>query len=119
MTPNEIRRRFPKASEAFYKANSAVAAQVPHAESEQVGGSEPIQGDEVKEGGKRRFRVCITHCGTRYLDPDNLAGAKLLIDELRYANLIQRDDPTGIELHLRQFKVPKDQIGTLIEIYPI
>lgn len=124
MTYNELTRRFPKASHAFYKANCSVAPELPDAKPEQASGSEPIQGDEVKEGSKAstqdRIRVRITRFGSKLLDPDNLGGAKLLIDELRYAKLIADDCPASIELELVQVKTPKTcDRGTLIEIYPI
>jgi len=54
----------------------------------------------------------------RLLDADNYAGGcKPLIDQLRYAKLIEDDDPETIEITFRQVKVKtKAQEMTTIEI---
>jgi hypothetical protein len=54
----------------------------------------------------------------RLLDADNYAGGcKALIDQLRYAHLIEDDDPETIEITFRQAKCKtKAQEMTTIEI---
>ena len=67
--------------------------------------------------GTPRTSLRITRRAGRLLDADNLAGGcKPLIDALRYAGIIQDDDPETIEITFRQEKVAKSAQGTLIEV---
>lgn len=73
--------------------------------------------DGGKEEGNKRITVCITRASTRLLDKDNLYGsAKWICDGLRYLGLIPDDDPESIDLIVKQVKVQKEKVGTLIEI---
>jgi hypothetical protein len=65
-----------------------------------------------------RTRIRITRFSTKPLDCDNYAGGcKPIIDELRYAKLIQDDSPEDIEVDFRQIKVKtKNEEHTEIEI---
>lgn len=65
-----------------------------------------------------RTRIRITRFSTKPLDCDNYAGGcKAIIDELRYAKLIQDDDPETIEVEFKQVKVKtKTEERTEIEI---
>jgi len=65
-----------------------------------------------------RTSLIITRNAVRLLDADNYAGGcKPLIDQLRYAKLIEDDDPETIEITFRQVKVKtKAQEMTTIEI---
>jgi hypothetical protein len=78
---------------------------------------EPLGSTPGKEEGPKRIAVCITGFRRRLLDADNFAGAKYLIDGLRYANVIPGDRPDQIELTFRQVKVKtKPEERTQIEI---
>lgn len=77
----------------------------------------PLGQDEGEGQGETRYTVCITRASTRTLDKDNLYGsAKWICDGLRYCGLIPDDNPQAIDLIVRQVKVPKEKVGTLIEI---
>jgi Holliday junction resolvase RusA-like endonuclease len=71
-----------------------------------------------KETCSNRTRIIITRYSCRPLDCDNYAGGcKAIIDELRYAKLIQDDDPETIEVEFKQVKVAhKKEERTEIEI---
>lgn len=71
-----------------------------------------------KETRSNRTRIIITRYSCRPLDCDNYAGGcKAIIDELRYAKLIQDDDPETIEVEFKQVKVAhKKEERTEIEI---
>ena len=58
-----------------------------------------------KETRPPRTALIITRHAVRLLDADNYAGGcKPLIDQLRYAKLIEDDDPETIEITFRQAK---------------
>lgn len=60
---------------------------------------------ERKETRPPRTALIITRYACRLLDADNYAGGcKPLIDQLRYAHLIEDDDPETIEITFRQAK---------------
>jgi len=71
-----------------------------------------------KETSRQRTNLRITRYSCRPLDCDNYAGGcKAIIDELRYAKLIQDDDPETIEVEFKQIKVKhKAEEHTEIEI---
>ena len=73
--------------------------------------------DKTQEGSKKRISLRITRYATRLLDEDNLSGAKLTIDQLRYAGIIPNDDPESTKIILDQIKVKnKKEERTEIEI---
>jgi len=77
--------------------------------------------DDPPKGEKTRTprtSLVITRHAVRLLDADNFAGGcKPLIDQLRYAKLIEDDDPETIEILFRQVKVKtKKEELTQIEI---
>ena len=73
---------------------------------------------QAKKGSKNRTHIRIARYSCRPLDCDNYAGGcKALIDELRYAGIIQDDDPETIQVEFIQFKVPhKTEERTEIEV---
>ena len=98
-------------------ALAAVASRVPNAKPQSIARQESLDIDQEKIRSKSRIRVCVTRFGRRLLDVDNLGGAKLVIDQLRYAKLIPDDSPEHIELELKQAKVKnKDKEGTEVII---
>ena len=80
----------------------------------------PALGEPPKGESPRPARVtlCITRSACALLDADNFAGGcKPLIDQLRYAKLIDDDDPETVEILFRQEKVrTKAAEMTTIEI---
>jgi len=75
----------------------------------------PPKGEETRTP---RTSLSITRHAVRLLDADNYAGGcKPLIDQLRYAHLIEDDDPETIEITFRQAKCKtKAEEMTTIEI---
>lgn len=95
----------------------AVAGRLPDPEPQSNAGEESLVADANEEGSSPRIVVCITRCGTRLLDKDNLyGGAKPICDALRYQKLIPEDDPESIHLIVQQRKVKRADVGTIIEI---
>ena len=81
-------------------------------------GPEQVVAETDEERRSGRIVVCITRCGSRLLDADNLCGGvKYLLDALRYEGVIPEDNPQAIRLVVRQLKVAKQDRGTKIEIY--
>jgi len=73
--------------------------------------------DKAQKGSRKRITLRITRYSTKLLDEDNLAGAKLLIDQLRYAGVIPNDDPGSTKIILDQIKVShQNEAKTEIEI---
>ena len=63
---------------------------------------------EEQEGGAGRVHLRIVSIRKRLLDPDNLS-VKWLIDCLRYARIIQGDEPDKITLQVEQRKCAKGE----------
>lgn len=96
-----------------------LATRLPNAVLKPLVRRQPLEADRHEKGSRPRTRVCVTRYARRLLDVDNLGGAKLVIDQLRYAKLIQDDSPEHIDLELRQVKVAsKAEEGTEIVISP-
>lgn len=95
----------------------ALAARILDPKLKQTNRRKPV-GDEKAPGkSSGSVIVIITRCATRSLDRDNLwGGAKATVDSLRYSGHISGDTEQEIELFVFQKKVPKEKIGTLIEI---
>ena len=90
---------------------------LPDAEPQQNAGTKLLDSHQAKERGEGRLGVRITRCGTRLLDVDNgNGGCKPLLDAIRYAGLIPDDNPEQIEFSFAQKKVPRSEVGTIIEI---
>lgn len=102
MTSHEISRRFPNASAAFARRNSAPSGAV--AESAVCDGAVAKSEGEIKHSS--RFAVSVKSYRLRLLDPDNLC-PKYFIDGLRYAGLIPDDRSEDIELAVTQEKVAR------------
>ena len=93
-------------------------AGIPHAKPQPA--PRPALDAPAKRKGPRQARttLVITRRSCSLLDADNFAGGcKPLIDQLRYAKLIEDDDPETIEILFRQVKVKtKAEEMTHIEI---
>jgi hypothetical protein len=68
----------------------------------------PLATHEGEEGGAGRVHLRIVSTRKRLLDPDNLS-VKWLIDCLRYARIIQGDEPDKITLQVEQRKCAKGE----------
>lgn len=103
---------------AIAKARPRAGAGLSSPVTEQVICHEPLGEEQGKEEGSSRPCVCIISLRTRLIDPDNMAGAKFLLDALRYAGVIKDDRAADIDLRLIQQKVKKvaDE-KTIIAIY--
>jgi len=93
-------------------------SRIPHAQPQPA--PRPALDDPPKGESPRspRTRLRIERKSIRLLDADNYAGGcKPLIDQLRYAKLIEDDDPETIEILFVQTKVKtKKEEMTHIEI---
>jgi hypothetical protein len=93
-------------------------AGIPHAKPQPA--PRPALDAPAKRESPRQARttLIITRRSCSLLDADNFAGGcKPIIDQLRYAKLIEDDDPETIEILFRQVKVKtKKEEMTHIEI---
>jgi len=80
----------------------------PLPELERHPSARPLAKDEEQEGGAGRVHLRIVSIRKRLLDPDNLS-PKWLIDCLRYARIIQGDEPDKITLQVEQRKCGKGE----------
>lgn len=121
MTRDELKERFPNASEQFLRANASdyapMAPRIRHPQPQPAHRPEPIRHDEAPPKIPSSLVVVITRCSTGTLDRDNLwGGVKALVDALRYSGRIPDDSEQHIELFVFQRKVRRRQQGTMIEI---
>jgi hypothetical protein len=107
MTRNEISRRFPKASEAFIRANLD-KSEAQSAVVEPIVRDEPLATPKGKAGDTGRVSVRVVSVRNRLIDPDNLC-PKYFIDCLRYAKLLRDDTAAEIELTTSQRKPEKGE----------
>ena len=105
MTRNELTRRFPKASEAFIRANSDHENSCAGTDSilECNPGNGSLGQIEGQEGATGKFLVRFESVRKRLCDPDNLS-VKWLLDSLRYCKIIPGDEPDKIQLEVSQRK---------------
>jgi hypothetical protein len=96
---------------------AAGAQRLPHAVAQQNARPALEHAPQIQGPSADRITVCITRCGSRLLDVDNMAGGcKPLVDQLRYAKLIPDDDPASVEIVFRQEKAAKGAEMTIVEI---
>jgi hypothetical protein len=119
LNEQELRARFPRASENFIQANSD-KNQGKATELERHPIHAPLAKVQVQDGTKRNFIVRYASRRHRLLDEDNTC-SKYLTDLLRYAKILDADSPdqTKIE-HEPQIKVKSDEaevITITIEVY--
>ena len=106
MTRDELKRRYPNASQSFLKANADPGGTLSHPVPERH--QAPALGTAVSGETQGDERITVRFIGYRVrpLDPDNFAGSvKDLLDGLRHANLISGDEPWRIILETEQVKV--------------
>lgn len=93
-------------------------AGIPHPKPQPTPRLPLVNPREGKDQSKTRTTLVITRLSCSLLDADNFAGGcKPLIDQLRYAKLIEDDDPETVEILFRQTKVKtKAEERTEVEI---
>lgn len=123
MRADELRTRFPNASQSFLRANAdraPVAPRLPDAKPKQAHRDKPVEGPKPAKEGTAGFVVVITRCSTGSLDRDNLwGGTKALGDALHYSGRTPGDTESDIELIVLQKRVRRRNVGTLVEIIPL
>ena len=116
MTINEIKRRFPKASDAFIRANLSADVAAPSAIVECHPSHEPLATEEIQGSTGKGFFVRVTSYRSRLLDEDNLC-EKYLVDLLRYCGVLPDDAPGVCKIEVGQTKTRKgEQEKTVIEV---
>ena len=105
---------------ARFAPSDPLAAQLRDPVAQRANGPKPLGAAKAKARGTTRVKVGIVRRGIALLDVDNLyGGVKALLDALRYEGVIADDNAKSIELEVRQEKVKRAQMGTLITITPI
>jgi hypothetical protein len=114
MTENEIRRRFPNASESTIRRNQA-GGEVSH--SKQCQRTEALEINNVGEAqGSSCVPVCFTLYRIRLLDVDaKYSSVKDLLDCLVNSGFLAGDKEGQVTLEVRQVKV-KTRAGERTEI---
>lgn len=103
MTPNELKRRFPKASEAFYAANLSNNSDAsPKLECNL--GNESLEKNCSKKTNSDRIKIIYSIFRRRLIDPENCC-TKFHTDALRYEKIIKDDREQDVEIEVRQFKI--------------
>lgn len=101
----------------FTKSDSHTSG-IPHSEPQPTSWQTLVNPCQRENPRKDRTSLIITRSARSLLDADNFAGGcKPLIDQLRYAKLIEDDDPETVEIIFRQVKVrTKAEEMTQVEI---
>lgn len=120
MTADELRERFPNASDQFIRANAqlplALGLEAPSAVLERDLRPRPLAARKAQGINPARFLVRVTSYRVRLLDEDNLC-AKYVVDCCRYAGLIPGDSPATTQIATGQEKVrSKAEERTEVEI---
>jgi hypothetical protein len=107
MNEEEIRKKFPRASQSFVRANRTDRPrETPQLEPDPVVGAlGEGQAQAVHTG---RFLVRIEAVRVRLIDQDNLC-EKYHVDCLRYAGLIPDDSPDRTQIEVTQRKAKKGE----------
>ena len=115
MNRNEIKLRYPNASESTIRRNcDRDSGQDTKLESGSV--HEPLAAAQAQAQDSKRVLVRVTSVRKRLLDEDNLC-EKFHIDCCRYAGLVLDDNPAGTKIEVSQRKAQKNEPErTIIEI---
>lgn len=103
MTENELRRRFPRASTSFIKANADPVPEDPRpiAIVERDPGDGALGAGEVQAPSPGRYVVRFTSVRKRLIDEENLC-SKFHTDALRYARILHGDNPAQAHIIVTQ-----------------
>lgn len=119
MTADELRKRFPNASESFVRQNADKVDGVPScSEHERITGNEPMATPKgtVDNTMRGRVRVKIISFRRRLLDERNLSD-KYFVDALVYSGILRGDSPKEVKVEVIQYKVDHQwQEKTTIEL---
>jgi hypothetical protein len=92
-------------SDGNYSRTETNTPRVSNTKPEPALGKALQSNSKTQKRSKNRITLRITRYSTRLLDEDNLAGSKLLTDQLRYAGIIPSDDPESLKIINDQAKV--------------
>ena len=107
-----IRKLFPNASPSLIALNTREASVVECNSSEG-----PLAESKDEKANPRRVHIRFVSVRKRLLDPDNIS-EKWMLDALRFAGVIQGDEPDKITLETTQRKVEKgEEEHTEIDIW--
>jgi len=119
MTNEQLKSRFPRASESFLKANLPVRNTGKVAVVESSSSHAPLAKEKVQRPAGQRVLVRTSSFCKRLADEDGLC-EKYHIDLLRYASIISGDSPDKCKIETCQFKVKKgEQEKIVIEVWEI
>ena len=117
MTREEIKSRYPNASESFIRANVSVAGAGAVAKLERNPCNGALATEKIQRQSGQRFLVRVTSFRRRLLDEDNLC-EKYHTDLCRYAGVIPNDAPGDVEIKVSQQKAEKGETEeTLVEVF--
>ncbi len=120
MTRNEIIRRYPRASEAFIRANLSAGDPIPDTEQRQR--PEALARRDEGEAPRPGLRHCrFTLCRKQLLDVDaKYASVKDILDFLAICRVIRGDKEGEITLEVNQRKIAKGEPErTIIEVFDV
>ena len=119
MTREQIKEKFPNASEAFIRANLSAPDPGPITKLERDPGHGSLATCQVQKAHPGRVLVRVESVRKRLLDEDNCAG-KFHVDALRYLGVIQNDDPSKAKIETTQRKAEKGEEEHInITVWPI
>jgi hypothetical protein len=111
---DELLNLFPNASPDFVARNTRAAPVV-----ERIIGNAALRPAKSQKGTAGRVHIRFVSVRKRLLDPDNIS-EKWTLDCLRFAGVIQGDEPDKITLETTQRKCGNDEEEkTLIEIFEL
>jgi len=113
MTPDELKRKFPRASSAFIAANSEVGDPRPAAVVESNPRNGALAKKKVQKLPGPNFHVHVESVRNRLLDEDNLC-EKFHVDLLRYAGIIPGDSASEVRIETCQRKTQKGEAETVV-----
>ena len=119
MNADELKRKFPRASQSFIKINFPDGNTRPIDKLEPSPRVRPLAKKKDEGSTCQRFLVRITAFRHRLLDEDNIC-EKYYVDLCRYAGIIPNDAPDQVSIESKQKKVRKsEKERVIIEIYDI
>ncbi len=119
MTRDELKRRYPNASESFIRANLDADDSGAVAKLEPDSSNATLDAEKVQRPIGERFFVRVTSRRKRLLDEDNLC-EKYHVDLCRYAKMLPDDAPDKLKIEVAQIKCAKGEPEeTVIEIYQL
>lgn len=104
MTPHELKKIFPNASRSTLQRNLETGGVPPSAEHEQDSVNESLAASPGTHRNPCRCAVVIASYRLRLADEDNLF-IKWHLDALVRAGIIRNDDPSSVQVEVRQFEV--------------